>query len=80
MGCVQSVGEYWRNVTITDPGTYTVTLTTASGQVTRVAWTIRPVTSRAATNVILFIADGMTVSPCRLVALGLQLPGSLSDA
>jgi hypothetical protein len=62
--CVQSVGEYWRNVSITEAGVYQVDLT-ANGQTTKVLWTFRPATPRVAQNTILFIADGMTVRTTR---------------
>lgn len=56
---VQSV--IWRGLAAPEPGDYTVEVT-AGGTTETVTWTVREPQVGAAKNVILFIADGMTVA------------------
>jgi alkaline phosphatase len=51
----------WRNLTAPAPGEYVVEVSTG-GNTTSVTWIVRePITERVARNVILFIADGMSI-------------------
>jgi alkaline phosphatase len=63
----------WRDLTLTDPGLYVVTVT-AGGAETSVNWYVRaPQPGAGARNVILFVADGMTVpmlTAARVVSRG----------
>jgi alkaline phosphatase len=63
----------WRDVMIEEPGYYLVEVT-AGGNTTAVEWEVRePEASAGAKNVILFVADGMTVpmlTAARLVSRG----------
>jgi alkaline phosphatase len=69
---VNVTSKAYRNLRLTDPGTYTVTLAYDSGKQTRATWTVRDLpTRRRAKNVILFIGDGMTtnmITAARLIA------------
>ncbi|MCS7220118.1 MAG: alkaline phosphatase [Anaerolineae bacterium] len=67
---VQSV--IWRKVMLRQPGEYKIEVT-AGGRTTRVTWTVRQPQPGHARNVILFIADGMSVpmlTAARLVSRG----------
>lgn len=62
----------WRQVTLPEAGDYTVEVT-AGGEVTSVDWEVVEPGTGEAQNVILFIADGMTIpliTAARLVSVG----------
>ncbi|KAH7152444.1 alkaline-phosphatase-like protein [Dactylonectria estremocensis] len=60
---VNVAAKAYRKLTITEPGTYTVTLKYYNGETTTATWTVRPLnTKRKAKNVIFFIGDGMTTN------------------
>ncbi len=64
----------WRGVSLPEPGDYTVTAT-ASGADTTVSWVAHEPQAATAKNVILFIADGMTVAEltaARIAAFGVE--------
>lgn len=50
----------WRELTFPEPGEHTVSVT-AGGETTEVTWTVLDPVGNGAKNVILFIADGMSV-------------------
>lgn len=53
----------YRNVVLTDPGEYTVTLNYYNGSSTVANWVVRDIPRRrGAKNLILFIGDGMTTN------------------
>lgn len=54
------VAPTWRDVTAPEVGEYVVEVT-AGGETTSATWTVREVASSGARNVILFVADGMSV-------------------
>ncbi len=63
----------WRDLTAPAPGDYTVEVT-AGGATTSATWTVREAVAGEAQNVILFVADGMTVgmiSAARVISRGI---------
>ncbi|KAF9906878.1 hypothetical protein EC991_000242 [Linnemannia zychae] len=61
----------WRQVQISEPGTYKVVLTYNNGKKTEAIWTVNAAQKRKAKNVILFIGDGMTsamITAARLIS------------
>lgn len=63
----------WRDVTIFEPGVYTVEVT-ADGTIHTATWTVVAPENHGAKNVVLFIADGMSVpmiTAARLMSRGI---------
>lgn len=68
---VNVASKAWRNLALTKPGSYTVTLRYYNGQTTTAHWIVRPRAEKKARNAILFIGDGMTtnmITAARLLA------------
>ncbi|PFH61290.1 hypothetical protein XA68_17803 [Ophiocordyceps unilateralis] len=68
---VNVASKVYRNLALSDPGTYEVTLRYYDGEETTAKWIVRPRAEKKAKNVILFIGDGMTtnmITAARLLA------------
>lgn len=77
----QATSWIWRGVMLPEAGDYTVEVT-AGGTTESVAWTAREVGAGGAQNVILFVADGMTVpmiTAARIASVGIE-QGTLNGA
>jgi hypothetical protein len=72
---VNVASKAYRKLSLTEPGSYTVTLKYYNGEKTTAQWTVRDLAAeRKAKNVIFFIGDGMTTSMVRISASPSPLP------
>lgn len=74
LGDTMSHSAVWRDLTLTEPGEYTVEVT-ADGNTTSATWTVREPQDAGGKNVILFVADGGSVgtfTAARLLSRGIQ--------
>lgn len=63
---VEVASKVYRSLSLSEPGTYTVTLKYYGDKETTAEWTVRPIDGeRKAKNVIFFIGDGMTTNMVR---------------